>query len=73
MFLCKRKNEIFVKKVSNLFCVKLKKLFYQENQICFYFYFYILCKRNNNKKDFLKEDPHSYDEFITHASCMSAN
>ena len=27
-----------------------------------------LCKRNLKKKDFLKEDPHSWDKFIIHAS-----
>ena len=36
LFLCKRKNEIFVKKYQICFCIKLKKVILSENQICFF-------------------------------------
>ena len=51
MFLCKRKNKIFVKKYQICF-VNKKNWICKENHICFYV-------KEKKKKDFLKEDPHS--------------
>ena len=54
----------FCEKVSDLFLCKVKKgWLYQEKPDLFLWIKNIL-KKNN----FLKEDPHSYDEFISHAS-----
>ena len=63
LFLCKRKNKIFVKKYHICFVNKKKNWICKENHICFY-----VKETSLKKKDFLKEDPHSWDKFIIHAS-----
>ena len=62
MFLYKRNNKILLKKKKKsdlLLCKVKKEWFFQEKKIRFDF---------RKKKDFLKEDSHSWGEFIMHAS-----
>ena len=64
LFLYKRNNKILLKYIyiyiSDLLLCKVKKeWFFQEKKIRFVF---------RKKKDFLKEDSHSWGEFIMHAS-----
>ena len=62
MFLYKRNNKILLKKKKKsdlLLCKVKKEWFFQEKKIRFVF---------RKKKDFLKEDSHSWGEFIMHAS-----
>ena len=62
MFLYKRNNKILFKKKKKsdlLLCKVKKEWFFQEKKIRFVF---------RKKKDFLKEDSHSWGEFIMHAS-----
>ena len=57
-----------------MFLCNIKQgLFYQEKLDLFFFYEYkknLKIKKKKKKKSFLKEDPHLYDEFITHAPLL---
>ena len=49
-----------LKSIRSILCKVKKDDFIKKTRSFFYV--------KEKKKDFLKEDPHSYDEFITHAS-----
>ena len=54
-----------LKSIRFVLCKVKKGWFYQEKLDPFFFFSYV---KEIKKKDYLKEDPHSWDKFIIHAS-----